>query len=188
MKIVVSRYNEDLQWTKQFSGVIIYNKGEDNIGVEYNVVKLKNVGREGHTYYTHICENYENLDEYIVFLQGEPFHHSPNLIRNLQKYTKIDQERDVDFVLLSEMILDCDLKGCPYDVNLPLIPVYEQLFNERKVELPFRFGAGAQFIVSKRRILSRPREFYENIVKILEYCVHPREGNVIERFHPLIFA
>jgi hypothetical protein len=26
--IVVARYNEDIEWTKQFQNVIIYNKGE----------------------------------------------------------------------------------------------------------------------------------------------------------------
>jgi hypothetical protein len=28
MNIVVARYQEDVSWTKEFSNVIIYNKGE----------------------------------------------------------------------------------------------------------------------------------------------------------------
>jgi hypothetical protein len=27
IKIVVSRYNEDISWTRQFQNVVIYNKG-----------------------------------------------------------------------------------------------------------------------------------------------------------------
>ena len=27
ISIIVSRYNENIEWTKQFSGVTIYNKG-----------------------------------------------------------------------------------------------------------------------------------------------------------------
>jgi hypothetical protein len=28
MKIIVARYNESIEWTKEFPNVIIYNKGE----------------------------------------------------------------------------------------------------------------------------------------------------------------
>lgn len=34
----------------------------------------------------YICDNYESLAEYTIFLQGNPFDHSPNLISNLTKY------------------------------------------------------------------------------------------------------
>jgi hypothetical protein len=49
------------------------------------------------------------------------------------------------------------------------------------------FASGAQFIVSKRRILQRPREFYKNIIEILEYSVKPVEGWAIERLQNEIF-
>jgi len=29
---------------------------------------LDNVGREGHTYYKYICDNYDNLTDYTIFL------------------------------------------------------------------------------------------------------------------------
>ena len=51
----------------------------------------------------------------------------------------------------------------------------------------FLFGAGAQFIVSKKKILQRPKEFYLNIIKILENEMYPMTPWVIERFHKLIF-
>jgi hypothetical protein len=78
--IVVSRYNEDVNWTKQFNNVIIYNKGE-KLSDDFNQILLNNVGREGHTYYKHIYDNYDNLDDYIIFLQGNPFDHSPDIIK-----------------------------------------------------------------------------------------------------------
>jgi len=51
----------------------------------------------------------------------------------------------------------------------------------------FVFGPGAQFIVSKKLILNRPKEFYSKIVEILKYSQNPFEAWVIERFHKLIF-
>ena len=53
--------------------------------------------------------------------------------------------------------------------------------------MDFTFGAGAQFIVSKQAILKKPKEFYLQIIKMLEYHINPIEGFIIERFHPLIF-
>ena len=93
----------------------------------------------------------------------------------------------IDFEFLSEKILDCNLYGCIHHHNLPLINIYEKLFNERKTNMKFKFGAGAQFIVSKKKILQRPKEFYLKIVEMLENDISPIEGFVIERFHNLIF-
>jgi hypothetical protein len=64
--IVIARYNEDVLWTKDFSNVLIYNKG-NSLTNEFNEILLNNVGREGHTYYKHIYDNYDNLTDYIFF-------------------------------------------------------------------------------------------------------------------------
>lgn len=183
--IIVARFNEDVEWTKQFSNVIIYNKG-NNLTDDFNQVLLNNVGREGHTYYTYICDHYDHLSDYTIFLQGTPFDHSPNLISNLHKYIG-NKELNIDFEYLSEYMIECNLTGCKYYPNLPLLDVYEKIFNEKKEQLQIRFGGGAQFIVSKEKILKKPREFYLKIVKLLEYNINPIEGHVIERFHKIIF-
>ena len=67
MLIVVARFNEDIEWTKQFPNVIIINKEEKINNDIYNEIFLYYVGREGHTYYKYICDNYDNLDDYTVF-------------------------------------------------------------------------------------------------------------------------
>jgi hypothetical protein len=183
--IVVARYNEDLEWTKNFSNVIVYNKGNP-LSDDFNEKYLNNVGREGHTYYKHIYDNYDNLADYTIFLQGNPFDHSPNIISNLNKYVN-NTNLSIDFEFLSESILNSNLKGCPHHSGLPLIETYEKLFGERNENMKFIFGAGAQFIVSKKKILQRPKEFYLKIVEMLDKNINPIEGFVIERFHKLIF-
>jgi len=52
----------------------------------------------------------------------------------------------------------------------------------------FVFGAGAQFIVAKKKILEKPKDFYLKIIKMLEYDNCPIEGYVIERLHQVIFS
>ena len=104
----------------------------------YNEVLLPNVGREGHTCYKHICDNYDKLTDYIIFLQGNPFNHSPNIITNLNKI----EDLSIDFQFLSEWIVECNLTGCCYHSGLPLIDTYEKIFGEKKEYMEFEFGAG----------------------------------------------
>ena len=93
----------------------------------------------------------------------------------------------IDFEFLSESIINCNLTGCYRHKGLPLIESYEHIFGERKENMEFQFGAGAQFIVSKQKILQRPKEFYFKIIEMLDKNINPIEGYVIERFHKLIF-
>ena len=186
--IFVARYKENIEWTKEFDtkNVVVYNKGSalNNIYKEYKC--LPNVWREGHSYYTYIYENYENLADYTIFLQGNPFDHSPHLIKTLNKY--LNKENASDFEFLSETISPCKLSGCSHHKGLPLLSVYTTLFGKPNEDKHFAFGYGAQFIVSKRAILKHPKSFYLQIVKLLENSVNPVEGFVIERFHGLIFT
>ena len=79
------------------------------------------------------------------------------------------------------------LSGCKIHDGLPIKEVYEKLFGTKKEEMEFNFIGGGQFIASKKLILSRPKDFYLKIVKLLEYDIDPIEGYVIERINELIF-
>lgn len=187
ISIVVARYNEDIAWTKPFPNVVVYNKGKKLPEGEYNEICLENVGREGHTFYKHICDNYDRLEDYTIFLQGRPFDHSPNIIKKINTYIE-DSKINLDFELLSDFILTTNLKGCRHHGGLSLMGVYRKLFEHDGITDDFEFGAGGQFIVSKQRILKRPKEFYLKIVEMLKHSVNPIEGYVLERLHPLIFG
>jgi hypothetical protein len=185
--IIVARYNENVEWSKQFSNVIIYNKGS-KLDNSYNEVFLNNVGREGHTYYKYIFDNYENLSDYTIFLQGNPFDHSPNVISNLNKYIN-NKDLSIDFDFLSENIhySSLDLECSTYWQCANIHKNWERVFGLNNGNHECIFGAGAQFIVSKKNILKNTKEFYENIIKMLEYDINPLEGYDIERFHKYIF-
>jgi hypothetical protein len=188
--IIVARYNENVEWTKQFPNVIIYNKGS-KLDNNYNEVFLNNVGRESHTYYKYICDNYDNLAEYTIFLQGSPFDHSPNIISNLTNLTKYinNKELSIDFEFLSEQIhhSSLDIECTRYWQCKNIHKNWERVFGVNIDNQECVFGAGAQFIVSKKKILKNTKEFYENIMKMLDYDIDPLEGYDIERFHKYIF-
>jgi Protein of unknown function (DUF3431) len=180
MKLVISRYKEDLGWEENYTS-IIYNKGESIP----NTISLPNVGREGHTYIYHILSNYENLDEYTVFLQGNPFDHSQDLFYKLKEFEELQNKPDF-FHLCKEILMD-DGKGKPnHWVDIPVSYYYNDLFKIPRTE--FIYGSGAQFIVSKERILSRPKSFYSNIMKHLETHINPTSVYCYERMWQYIFG
>lgn len=182
LQIVVARYTENVEWAKQFPNVLIYNKGEA-LGEPYNEILLKNVGREGHTFYKHICDNYDSLEEYTMFLQGDPYDHKRDIEDIIKKFPEYVKNKNIDFCLLSDRLLDCNNY-----MHGPVDEVHEKLFGHRNFSKRYNFGAGGQFIVSKNRILKRPKEFYQKIVDLLKKHVNPYEGYAIERLHPLIFC
>ena len=183
LTIVVARYNESLEWTRNISNTrtkcIIYNKGSklDHIGP---IIHLPNVGREGHTYLYHIINNYDNLSEYTMFLQGQPFDHTPYLESILAS-----DEWKKPFHVMSLNIHNRTINNehNPYT----MLELYNILFNRKKTEFSFWFGPGAQFCVSRATIRSRSKEFYQKIYAILARDVNPIEGHAIERFWPMIF-
>jgi len=75
--IIVSRYNEDLQWTLEYPfnkfKYTVYNKGINDNFIKQNVKKIiniNNVGKCDHTYLYHIITNYNNLSNILVFFPG----------------------------------------------------------------------------------------------------------------------
>ena len=94
--IVISYYNEDLSWidklNKNFvNNIFIYNKSGDE-----RYIPLPNIGLDSHTHLYHIVNNYENLGERIIFLQGNPFGHEcdPRSIDDINNWMIQLQEKD----------------------------------------------------------------------------------------------
>lgn len=76
VEVVVSHFDEDLDWLSKLeteSGeapkVSVYSKGE-NAPSNFDVQRLPNVGREAHSYLSHIVKNYDKLADWTVFTQG----------------------------------------------------------------------------------------------------------------------
>jgi hypothetical protein len=194
--IIVARYSENVEWTKLLPNATIYNKGKD---LSLPNHRLLNVGREGHTYYHHIVTHYDHLPDAILFLQGNPFDHSPNLFRTIKNL--FSRDKPPSFYYLSEKQKVDSLDGSWWHFNvhsyinkLPQIPkdlpkkVYYTLFNTYpSPHIQFKYGCGAQFMVSKESILKHPKSFYQKICTLLGSSSNPVEGFVIERFHHLLF-
>jgi ATP synthase F1 delta subunit len=174
IKIVIARYHEDISWVLPYKEhVIIYNKGHELNEPFPPQIFLPNVGRETHTYYHHIVENYNRLDDFTIFLQGHPFDHAHNCIEKIDDYLHKFKTMNLEFEYISQSILTTSLHGCPYHHGLPMRDVYNNIFGPHKnPNSDIVFGAGALFIVSKQSILRRPKQFYEND-ELSEFLISP---------------
>ena len=87
--IVVAAYNESVDWLLPYEDcVIIYHKGQNAIPPFSNIIKLDNIGREGHTYLKYIITNFNNLPDRVTFLQAEPFLHNDTILYGIDNYEK----------------------------------------------------------------------------------------------------
>lgn len=93
-EIVIARYSENLDWVGDIPGdfaVTIYNKGAaitSGPALERadHIVAVTNSGRESDTILRHIINKTEFHDGFTVFLQGDPFEHSPDIIALLNEW------------------------------------------------------------------------------------------------------
>lgn len=91
ISIVISRYREDPSWALPYKDIVVlYNKGADDIDNDFvdQVIKLPNIGREGHTILYHMIENYDKLTNTTIFAQGDPFEHNNTFLFGIDNYEK----------------------------------------------------------------------------------------------------
>ncbi len=205
LEIVVARYKEALAWTQTLRRrlpcrLTIYDKGGDGLGEP-----LPNIGREAHTYLTHIVARYHALPETIVFLQGDPFHHLETGADAEALAVKLQTllQRRAPFAGLAWFKLKCDGLGRPHDLRDPAkegrwagwgkdIPVAETFRTLFAVEPPRQFLVSAPaglFLARRERILARPPEFYRLALALVEADPHDAKntGHAFERLWSVIF-
>lgn len=171
MELVVSRYQENIDWINKLKTDIkttIYNKF-------YNEsIELPNLGRESHTYLYHIVNNYDNLEDYTIFLQGNPFDHEPNIIELINNM-KLENQN----FFFGRTI---KISGRTLPINYFLNLLFD-IQNYSKI----RFFCGAQFIVTKESIVSKPQDFYVFLLKLVSHDINPVEAYIFETIWPFIF-
>jgi len=161
MEIVLSRYKNNMDWISEFktSKLFIYDKsGESN-----KYFQLPNIGRESHTYLFHIINNYNNLSDYVCFLQAYPFDHT--LYRNGNQLANFIESfnKSIDYFPLGSNY-KCDFSGRPHHIGLN---IKELIFDNYFLSCPNEifFTPGGCMIVSKSAILCRKKEFYEKMIR-----------------------
>jgi hypothetical protein len=201
-EIVIARYQEDISWSYVYKDVCkIYNKSLKELEYQSdNVVQLKNVGREAHTYLYHIINHYDNLADMTLFTQG-------NITDHMEPDTDLGLffDKRFDFIVkngshtngydpLTGRLIHCGkwLK----ELETGKMRKAKQSFIEWSrniLQIDFRgrvifFGPGAIFSVTRELIQKKPISFYKYLLSFLEDHANPEEGHYLERTWVYIFC
>lgn len=201
-QIVVSRFNENINWLSNFKNItIVYNKGNNDKHLnDFNVINLPNFGRESHTFLYHIINNYDNLKEYTIFFQGS-LKFDKNIKHNQLSLENYFQTNDFNATLQK---VDLDILKHPIKhfgkwkqeqasgfMKKSYFTCYSWLknfldFDDSEVNY-INVAWGAIFSVHKSLILKKPKIFYEHLIRFIDYHPNPEEGHFFERSWHFIF-
>jgi hypothetical protein len=176
---------------------IVYNKSPKLIEcnpLNAKVISLPNVGREGETYLNHIICNYENLNQYTLFIQDDTNEH---IINNEQFIKEIDYviENNIQFKLMGtswrkgmEVCIRQIVNGMNDLWTFPSVDCIQKTCKRLDISLPnvYYTETCAFFICNKDIILARPKEFY---IKLREWLLEDeRNGFALEHMWKIIFV
>jgi len=201
-KIIVARYNENIEWLKsEMSNCIIYNKG-NKLNID-NEIFLENVGREAETYLHYIITNYDNLPDVVVFTQARIEDHKGsndvNYLLNI-KNEALEHNKSCNYFTHNDIGNDCN-----FDKNWNLIPEGYYLGNNYKNNKPILFldwfktnidltypnpiivYIAAIFAVKKELIINKPIEYYKRLILEVKHHDNPPEAGFFERSWYYIF-
>lgn len=205
LELVIAHCGEDLRWIRRVPDdfrISIYNKGQElDLSLITDLSRkrslmvegLENVGREAHTYLTHLLRRHEAPPDITVFCQGHPFDHAPDLhgrLRDLARGTEnVDRFQWYGFLEETDDPLGKRL-FVPWSKNpegweLETGRLFRELFEEPSPEW-FHFRGGAQFAVTGEAIRLRDRAFYQRALE-LSLSI-PRAAHSYERLWDRIFG
>jgi Protein of unknown function (DUF3431) len=208
-ELVIAHFNEDLTWLSPYSShSTIYSKGTPPPFPPHfhRTITLLNIGRETHTYLTHIVRNYDSLSPFTLFVQGNihdinqgtPAHTSLPLSEIVSQTTSLS---DGDVLPIGLLHSFSDWHAIAYlpgwiqrrgktlqRSSLTPAQFWKLIFANEHPDSVL-FVQGALFGVTRGAIRRRSRAWYEGVLRYFEELgeVNPEEGHYMERFWYAVF-
>lgn len=213
LDVIVSRFAENIDdWITKFDNLYLYDKNKLDNESHYKSIhnckykKLDNVGRCDHSYLYHIIHNYDNLNDMNLFLPASFRKNNYKVIllsamiqasnKNPNQSIFFNNNYSIlqlfhSFVLTHHRTTSLDNRSENDDIYETAITCetpYLNWFVKNFGETDSVLGSfGGIVLVNKKDILSRPKEFYMNLIKYLDSSNNPLAGHYIERSWPVIF-
>ncbi len=203
--LIIARYNENLEWLKKHQDfeIIVYNKGHKlKKNRLFNIIDLKNIGRESHTWLYHIVENYYELNDINIFLQGKIDDLDCMAYSDPNKYIKkanLHGFAASRYGLLGPLHWNWNV-GVDKDIrykkkwlnneisrsNIGFRNFAKSLFPQ--IPLFVATSYSGCFAVKKKVILQYDISFYKDLLDILGKHKNPIEGHYMERLWCYLFT
>jgi hypothetical protein len=216
-KFIVTRFDEKEEkftWIRLVDNFIIFNKGnreELSPELQKRTIDSKNVGKDPEVILSYIINNYNNLEETIVFTQANI---KPHYFYNDEAFVSLiadigengfsekfmsqykTSEELTGFYMVPKESLNhptFNIKEWPigkklanYDPSYNLKTWWEKNTGEKYIQNKRVFW-GCIFGIKKELILRRPKSFYEILRKPLLTHRNPVETHFFERSWPNIY-
>ena len=208
---VFTCFNEDMSWTDGLEKRFIYNKGPKDIPNQYK--RIPNVGRDAETIFNYIIEFYDNLPDVVVFSQAKLWDHfgfdpedkiSPKKLmiefarsayeNGLSSNFRIQCNEDPNWTLDQQKF---ESQGHYLELFKPDYPRLNGVFKTFPQWFREIFGAefpnpsygcwNVTFGVRKDLILKNSKEFYQEMIKHLNYDENVIEIHFFERSYYYLF-
>lgn len=193
MKYIISRYNHDMEWLKDYTDdYIIFDRSETPLD-DLDVVVVRNLGTDIYDKFKYIVDNYNNLPDVAVYTKANLFKYitpeefdkvkdnktfTPLLTQNHKTYSTNGQEicryRDG---MYEERNNRWYLNEHPARMNVDKLMLELGIYDKEFV----RFAPGSNYILPRDHILQKSKEFYQKMLDVLDYTIYPGEAQVMER-------
>lgn len=193
MKYIISRYNHDISWLKEYTNdYVIYDRSEEPVKGAFVV---PNIGSDIYDKFTYIIDNYDRLPDVAVYTKANIFKYitkdefdkikdnktfTPILTQNHRTYS--DNNGQVNFYKDG---MYCERNDFWYLLEHPTKNVRHT--QELKKLLGIEglqyvpFAPGSNYILPKENILKHSKEFYQKLRSYLDWGIYPGEAQLIER-------
>jgi len=195
-ELVIAAYDKDYNWVKNLNpdvSITVYRKGNNSL-LDKEILITPNLGRDVHTFFSHLYNRYDTLSDVTFFSQDSPFDHVYNYVDIINGDKKIwdnqsKQNNDGCWFFSHHNIMRSGKNGSPNHpgIDLPELDIektWNVLFNKDCPEF-FDFTPAGHFAITKEQVHRLPKQFYKKVIDILETrYTSPWE---IERLEPYIF-
>jgi hypothetical protein len=164
--IIVSRYNDNVNWVKKLKD-------------PYTIIKKENttnVGNEAWSYIRFIIHNYNNLPDRMLFVHGHensyhqdyPTWYIANNLNWNHEFMNINSRKfDEQYISFINDFEDNE-RNYRKSYELWIKNPWKDVFGDFPIPHTLTFLGYAQFLVSKNYVLRHPIEFYKQILNWLE--------------------
>ena len=193
MKYVISRYNHDLSWLKDYTtDYVLYDRSDEPL--EGSII-TPNIGTDIYDKFTWIIENYDNLPDVVCLIKA-------NLFKYISKeeFDKVKDSKSFTPLLTQGHKTYSDGSGevCFYKdgiywerndswylmehrtKNLATTDQLRDLLRIRDLKY-IPFAPGSNYILTKENIKQHSKEDYILLRSFLDWAVYPGEAQLIER-------
>ncbi len=188
MKYIISRYNHDISWLKDYTDdFILYDRSEKPLK---GSIIVPNIGSDIYDKLTYIIDNYDNLPSVAVYTKANLFKYITkeefDQVKDNHKFTPLLTQEHKTYLpicyyengLYHELNNYWYLGMHPCKSHESMIELLQLLNN---VTLYHAFAPGSNYIVPKENILQHTKVFYMKLRSFLDWSVYPGEAQIIER-------